>query len=178
MSIRLGKTTVNPYLNTTTYETTNDIVLTSLSITPKITQQVFSPNLGEAYNSVTISGVSSSIDSNIVANNIREGITILGVTGTLKEITVTEPVLQTKEITPKTTAQTVTADFGYDALEAVYVSAVDASIDSNIKASNIKEGVTILGITGTLPENVANPVIYSITEPENATTGTIWFRPI
>lgn len=61
-----------------------------------------------------------------------------------------EPELQDKTVSPTTSQQTVTADEGYDGLSSVGVSAVTSSIDSNIKAANIKSGVTILGVTGTL----------------------------
>lgn len=60
------------------------------------------------------------------------------------------PVLQTKSATPTTSAQTIQADAGYDGLEKVNIAGVTAAIDSNIQAGNIKQGVTILGVTGTL----------------------------
>lgn len=59
------------------------------------------------------------------------------------------PVLQDKTVTPTTSKQTITADEGKDGLGTVTVSAVTAAIDANIVAGNIKEGVTILGVTGT-----------------------------
>lgn len=64
------------------------------------------------------------------------------------------PHLQDKEVAPSTTAQSVNADTGYDALGTVTVSAVTNSIDTNIVAENIKSGVNILGITGTLEEGI------------------------
>lgn len=59
------------------------------------------------------------------------------------------PVLQDKTVTPSTSEQTITADEGKDGLGTVTVSAVTAAIDANITADNIKDGVTILGVTGT-----------------------------
>ena len=51
-------------------------------------------------------------------------------------------------VTPSTSAQTITASGGTDGYSPVNVAAVDATIDANITAGNIKDGVTILGVTG------------------------------
>lgn len=59
---------------------------------------------------------------------------------------------QEKNVTPSTLKQIITPDEGYNALTSVTVNAVTASIDSNIKKENIKSGVSILGITGTLED--------------------------
>lgn len=61
-----------------------------------------------------------------------------------------EPILQDIVVSPKTTEQTITPSEDYDGIGQVKVNAVTSSIDSNIKAENIKKGVTILGITGIL----------------------------
>lgn len=57
---------------------------------------------------------------------------------------------QNKIVDPSITSQTITADMGYDALNAVTINPVTSNIDSNIVSSNIRNGVTILGVTGTL----------------------------
>lgn len=54
-------------------------------------------------------------------------------------------------ITPTTQTQTITAPAN-TAYHEVFVEAVDATIDSNIKAENIKDNVQILGIKGTYGE--------------------------
>lgn len=64
------------------------------------------------------------------------------------------PVLQSKSVTPTTSAQTVTPDVGYDGLDEVEVDAVTAAIDANITPANIKQGVEILGVTGTMEQGV------------------------
>lgn len=54
---------------------------------------------------------------------------------------------QNETITPTTSDQSVTADAG-KVLGTVTVKGVTAAIDANIVAGNIKDGVTILGVTG------------------------------
>lgn len=58
----------------------------------------------------------------IIAGNIKKGITILGVTGTLEPSS--EITVQAKTATPKTTAQTILPDTGYDYLTQVTVNAI------------------------------------------------------
>lgn len=78
-----------------------------------------------------------------------------------------EPILQEKTITPTTSSQTITPDETYDGLSSVIVEAVTSSIDSNITSSNIKSGVSILGVEGTLEEGIIP--IGEITITENGT---------
>ncbi len=61
--------------------------------------------------------------------------------------------LQVKEISPEINEQVITPDEGYRGMSQVICGAVTSSIDENITPSNIKDGVTILGITGTLEES-------------------------
>lgn len=60
-----------------------------------------------------------------------------------------DPVIDELNVTPTTSAQTITAPEGTDGYSPVNVSAVTSSIDANIQAENIKKDVTILGVTGT-----------------------------
>ena len=57
--------------------------------------------------------------------------------------------LTTLNVTPTTSAQTLTPTSPVDGWDEVNVSAVTSSIDANITAGNIKSGVNILGVTGT-----------------------------
>lgn len=117
-----------------------------LTLTPSISQQI----IGEGYISGgTLAAVTSNIDSNIKAENIKLGVTILGVQGNLEP----DKPDQTKEANPTTSQQIIRPDTGYE-LASVTINAVTNSIDNNIKAENIKEGISILGVTGSVQEKI------------------------
>lgn len=63
------------------------------------------------------------------------------------------PVIEELNVTPSTSSQIITAPSEIDGYSPVNVSAVTASIDANITAGNIKSGVSILGVDGTLEES-------------------------
>lgn len=66
-------------------------------------------------------GIATAEKEKIVAGNIKQGVTILGVEGSYSGEGVN---LQAKTVTPSKTAQTVQADPGYDALSSVTVNAI------------------------------------------------------
>lgn len=88
----------------------------------------------------------------------------------------TEPTLASLTVTPSTTAQTLTPPSGTDGYNTVTVSAVTASIDSDIVASNIKSGCNILGVNGTVTELVGTTTTitqngtYAPASPSNGFT--------
>ena len=67
-------------------------------------------------------------------------------------VEITTAVTQEKEVKPTTEEQVVTPDVEYTALSQVKVAAVDATIDSDIQPKNIRKGIEILGVQGTLEE--------------------------
>jgi hypothetical protein len=207
--------------------------LDAKTVNSSTSQQVITSDK-DGLSSVTVNAVTSSIDGNIQAGNIKKDVTILGVTGTYES----SPALQSKTVDVSTHEQVVTPDQGYDGLSSVTVNnvtgiyeidqytynqssfyrsvydkalvhyydpkvaaktvdpstsqqtfnplneqvqfyngitvnAVDASIDSNIQAGNIKKDVTILGVTGTLEEgggvNNQNKTVSSSTSNQTVT---------
>ena len=66
-------------------------------------------------------GIDSTEASKIIAENIKDGVEILGVTGTYTGEGVTA---QAKTVTPSTSQQVITPDSGYDYLSQVTVNAI------------------------------------------------------
>ena len=67
-------------------------------------------------------GISSTDQAKLIAENIRQGVEILGVTGTMSG---SEDVnAQSKTVTPTTSIQTITPDTGYNYLSQVTVNAI------------------------------------------------------
>lgn len=80
--------------------------------------------------------INATEQSKLVAENIRQGVTILGVEGTMSG---SEDVnAQSKTVTPSATAQTVTPDTGYNYLSQVTVNAIPYS-----ESDNSAGGVTV-----------------------------------
>ena len=78
--------------------------------------------------------IDSTEQAKIIANNIKDGVTILGVLGTYTGEGVTA---QTKSATPYTTAQAILPDAGYD-----YLAEVDIAAISYVETDNAQGGKT------------------------------------
>lgn len=136
----------------------------TFNIQPTTSDQTITPSEGKVFSGGTVRAVTAAIDSNIVSNNVREGVTILGVAGTLKE----EKPEERFDVQPSITDQTITPSEG-KVFSGGTVKAVTSNIDVNIQPENIKEGVSILGVGGTLKEGSARDyidfsVVQSFTE--------------
>lgn len=129
-----------------TYETQS-----KSSDNPGTTTQWVYPDEGYLLSSVSIPG-----DSDLRSENIRQGVTIFGVTGSYIKTEVVDAVLQNKSVVPGRTAQYITPDVdsGYNGLWQVTVAG-----SSNLASYNIKKGVTIFGVTGTLETQTSEEVV-------------------
>lgn len=74
-------------------------------------------------------GIASAEQAKIIPANIREGVTVLGVTGTMSGTEDANP--QAKTVTPSTTAQQVLPDEGYNYLSQVTVNAIPYAESEN-----------------------------------------------
>ena len=84
--------------------------------------------------------IDSASATALVAGNLKQGVSILGVTGTYAG---GAAKLQTKSVTPSTTSQTIAADTGYDALSSVKVGAIPYTETDNAAGGKT---VTIAGV--------------------------------
>lgn len=89
-------------------------------------------------------GISDTEKAKLIAGNIRQGVTVLGVSGTMSP---SEGVnAQSKNVTPTKSQQVVQPDSGYTHLAQVTVAAIPAqyitTTDANATADDIKNGKT------------------------------------
>lgn len=114
------------------------------NVSPKTYVQTITPDSGYGtMDKVTVGAVTASIDSDIQASNIKSGIEILGVKGTLEYM---EP--ETIYVHPSIERQEILPGEDYNCIDKVVAYPVTSEIDGNIISTNIKEGITILGVEG------------------------------
>lgn len=81
-------------------------------------------------------GILETEKAKLIASNIKQGITILGVTGTLEPSSAVK--VHAKTVTPTKDAQTVLPDDGYDYLSQVTVNAIPY-----VETENSAGGITV-----------------------------------
>ena len=136
-----------------------------------IRQEIVADENYDGLSKVTVNGVTSAIDKNIVSGNIKKDVSILGVTGTydgeaielqdktvnpstirqevladenydgLSKVTIEAIELQNKEISPSTSSQSVIPDKGYDGLRKVTVNAI-ALQDKTVTPDAVRQEIT------------------------------------
>ena len=100
--------------------------------------------LSATTNLEVLNGIASKLGSSTEGDDIASAITAISAVagGQIKKLT-------TKSVDPTTENKTYTPTSSYNGFSSFTVKAVTAAIDANITAGNIKDGVTILGVTGT-----------------------------
>lgn len=73
--------------------------------------------------------IDSTEQAKLIPTNVREGVTILGVEGTMSGSENMKP--QSKSVTPKASAQTVLPDEDYNCLSQVEVAAIPYAVSDN-----------------------------------------------
>ena len=102
---------------------------------------------------VTINPVTSSIDNNITSDNIKSGITILGVTGSLISLNGTQST-----VTPTESIQTIVPAAPYNAFDSVTVNAIPSSYI-------IPTGTSAIALNGTY--NISSYANVSVDVPDH-----------
>lgn len=64
------------------YQAGDNLELVTTTIPPTTESQTVTAATGKAFSAVTVNAVTAAIDENLVAENIKNGVTILGVEGT------------------------------------------------------------------------------------------------
>ena len=156
---------------------TANIVLQEKQCTPQKDNQDITPDTGKVLSKVIVSG-----DNNLIPDNIKPGINIFGVTGSgsIKQINEllfeekstlkipsgwyndSEVKIQTQEKTckPSTALQIIEPDDEH-VLSRVFVEG-----DEDLIPENIKEGVNIFGVIGTMKEYKEYNIVYVVNEPK------------
>lgn len=104
------------------------------TITTKAQEYTISQGYHDGSGKVSIS---STEQAKIIATNIRQGVTILGVEGTMSG-TEDMDIEPAKSVTPALTAQTVLPSSGYDGMAQVNVAAIPVT-----RTDNAQGGVTV-----------------------------------
>lgn len=125
--------------------------LQSKTVKSTTSQQTVSPDSGyDGFSSVTVSPIKLQAKS---VSPLTTSVKVLPDSGYdgLSQVTVNKMDLVSKTVTPTNEKQTVLPGAGYDGLSSVVVNG-----DTNLVAANVKKGVSIFGVTGSLIPDVLN----------------------
>ena len=159
-------------------------VVEPVTVNPTTSQQVIEPKEGvDGFSKVTVNAVDNTIDSNIVAENIKKDVEILGVTGEYEapkvpdytgSYTITENgtiaisgkkatediTVEVPSVQPVLVEANVTSFYGgsdiirpEQGVDGFSQINITGIYDSNIQPYNIKKGITILGCPGNYDPN-------------------------
>lgn len=130
------------------------IKLESATVVPTTTAQNVVPSgQNDALSEVRVEGIQTE-QPTFTTNGIHTAPTGKFFDKVVVNVADIPAVLQEKTVEPTTSEQIVIPDKGFEGFSKVTLGAVTSEIDSNIQAENIKEGVTILGKTGTFKGGV------------------------
>ena len=116
------------------------------TVTAGTSATTVSPDSGYLLSSVTVNPTPSESKSATPSTSSQ---TIKPSTGKLlSQVTVGAISTETKTVTPKSSSQTVKPSSGK------YLTQVTVNGDSDLKAENVRSGINIFGVTGTLTEGV------------------------
>lgn len=107
--------------------------------------------------------ISATEQAKIIADNIKQGVSILGVTGTYQGA---GAKLQSKTVTPSSAEQSVNADPGYDGLSQVTVKAIpDNYVEKagTATAADVLQGKTFINASGSATGSMVNAAAKSYT---------------
>ena len=169
--------------------------LTTLEVTPSTTAQTIDPESPvDGYSSVSVSAVTAAIDQNIVADNIKKDVQILGVTGSYEEPGVefsvtSEPFTLIKNISnlnaviPNGVTSIGSSAFGdCPGLTSVDIPGSVTSI-ANIAfynctgLTNIEIPSSVTSIGTNVFSGCANLTTITINKAEGSITGSPWGAP-
>lgn len=132
-----------------TLDADNNAAVRTVSVNAGVSETnspvIFTTDNNAAVRTVSVKAGVSETNSPVIFTTDENGNAAVRVVGAGGGST---PVIDELNITPSTSAQTITAPSGTDGYSPVNVAAVTSAIDANIVAGNIKKDVAILGVTG------------------------------
>lgn len=144
-------------------------VIDALSVTPSTSaQQITAPQGTDGYSPVNVSAVTSSIDANIVAGNIKKDVQILGVTGSYEGTTPTGTV----NITSNGTHNVSSYEYADVQVPTTAPSRyLEYSVDANGKLIHDPTASSIINLNGAT--DIGDYVLYYAYNGNASLTGNI-----